>query len=35
MPEVMWLQWLFLAIGLALGVINVFWMRRTGQLLLW
>ncbi len=35
MPEVMWLQWLFLGAGLALGFLNLFWMRRTGQLRLW
>lgn len=35
MPEVMWLQWLFLASGIALGFINLFWMRATGQLRLW
>jgi hypothetical protein len=35
MPETMWLQWFFLATGLALGFITLFWMRRTGQLRLW
>lgn len=35
MPEVMWLQWVFLGAGLVLGFINLFWMRRTGQLRLW
>jgi hypothetical protein len=35
MPEVLWLQWLFLGAGLVLGFINLFWMRRTRQLRLW
>jgi len=35
MPEVMWLQWLFLTVGIALGVIALFWLRRTDQLRLW
>jgi len=35
MPEVMWLQWVFLGAGVALGFINLFWMRRTAQLRLW
>jgi hypothetical protein len=35
MPEVMWLQWVFLGAGLVLGFINLFWMRRTAQLRLW
>jgi len=35
MPEVMWLQWTFLAVGIALGLIALFWLRRTGQLRLW
>ena len=35
MPETMWLQWTFLAVGLALGVVALFWLRATGQLRLW
>jgi len=35
MPEVMWLQWTFLVVGLILGFIALFWLRRTGQLRLW
>lgn len=35
MPETMILQWLFLAIGLGLGFVALFWLRRTGQLRLW
>ena len=35
MPEVMWLQWTFLVVGLVLGFICLFWLRRTGQLRLW
>ncbi len=35
MPETMILQWLFLGAGLALGFVALFWLRRTGQLLLW
>ena len=35
MPEVMWLQWAFLAVGLALGFCSLFWLRRTGQFKLW
>jgi hypothetical protein len=35
MPEVMWLQWAFLAVGLVLGFCSLFWLRRTGQLKLW
>ena len=35
MPEVMWLQWLFLTVGLILGFIALFWLRRTEQLRLW
>jgi hypothetical protein len=33
--ETMWLQWFFLATGLILGFIALFWLRRTGQLRLW
>jgi hypothetical protein len=35
MPEVMWLQWAFLAVGIVLGFSALFWLRRTGQLKLW
>ena len=35
LPETMFLTWVFLAIGLALGFIALFWLRRTGQLRLW
>ncbi len=35
MPETMILTWLFLAIGFALGFVALFWLRRTGQLVLW
>jgi hypothetical protein len=35
MPETMFLQWIFLAVGFALGFIALFWLRRTGQLRLW
>ncbi len=35
MPQTSWLQWFFLATGIALGVISLFWLRRTGQLRLW
>jgi hypothetical protein len=32
LPETMFLTWLFLAIGLVLGVVSLAWLRRTGQL---
>jgi hypothetical protein len=35
MPETMVLQWIFLACGLGMGVVALFWLRRTGQLRLW
>jgi hypothetical protein len=35
MPETMFLQWIFLAVGIALGFVALFWLRRTGQLRLW
>ncbi len=35
MPETMILQWVFLATGLLLGFVALFWLRRTGQLVLW
>lgn len=34
-PETMLLTWVFLAIGLAMGFVALFWLRRTGQLRLW
>jgi uncharacterized membrane protein len=35
MPETMILQWIFLATGIVLGFVALFWLRRTGQLRLW
>jgi hypothetical protein len=35
MPETMILQPIFMAVGFALGLIALFWLRRTGQLRLW
>jgi hypothetical protein len=35
LPETMWLTWVFLATGFALGFVALFWLRRTGQLRLW
>jgi hypothetical protein len=35
MPETMFLQWIFLAVGFVLGLVALFWLRRTGQLTLW
>ena len=35
MPETMVLQPIFLATGLLLGFVALFWLRRTGQLRLW
>ena len=35
LPETMFLTWIFLAIGFALGFIALFWLRYTGQLGLW
>jgi hypothetical protein len=32
LPETMFLTWVFLATGIALGVIALFWLRHTGQL---
>jgi hypothetical protein len=32
LPETSFLTWMFLAVGLALGVVALFWLRRTGQL---
>ena len=34
MPETMVLQWIFLAIGIVMGFTALFWLRRTGQLVL-
>ena len=35
LPETMFLTWIFLAIGFALGFIALVWLRRTGQMLVW
>lgn len=35
LPLTMFLTWIFLAIGFALGFVALFWLRRTGQLRLW
>ena len=35
LPETMLLTWVFLVVGLALGFVALFWLRRTGQLRLW
>jgi hypothetical protein len=35
MPETMILQPIFLGTGLLMGVVALFWLRRTGQLRLW
>ena len=35
MPETMVLQWIFLAVGLVLGFVALFWLRLTGRLRLW
>ncbi len=35
MPETMILQPIFLATGLLLGFVALFWLRHTGQLRLW
>jgi hypothetical protein len=35
MPEQMILQPIFMAIGFVLGFVALFWLRRTGQLVLW
>ena len=35
MPETMFLTWVFLAIGFALGFVALFWLRATAQLRLW
>ncbi len=35
LPETMFLTWVFLATGLALGFVALFWLRETNQLRLW
>jgi hypothetical protein len=35
MPETMFLQWIFMAIGVLLGFVALFWLRASGQLRLW
>jgi hypothetical protein len=35
LPETMFLTWLFLAVGFAMGFVALFWLRRTDQLRLW
>jgi hypothetical protein len=35
LPDTMVLTWVFLAIGLGLGFVALFWLRRTGQMRLW
>jgi hypothetical protein len=35
MPETMILQAVFLAVGVVLGFVALFWLRRTGQLRVW
>jgi hypothetical protein len=35
LPETMFLTWLFLVTGLALGILALAWLRHTGQLRLW
>jgi hypothetical protein len=35
LPLTSFLTWLFLAIGIAMGFVALFWLRRTGQLRLW
>ena len=35
LPATMILTWIFLATGVALGFIALFWLRSTGQLRLW
>lgn len=32
LPETSFLTWLFLAVGLAMGLVALFWLRATGQL---
>jgi uncharacterized membrane protein len=35
LPGTMFLTWVFLAVGLALGFVALFWLRMTRQLRLW
>jgi len=35
LPETMFLTWIFLATGFAIGFVALFWLRRTGQLRIW
>jgi hypothetical protein len=35
LPETMVLTWVILAFGFVLGFVALFWLRRTGQLVLW
>ncbi len=35
LPETMFLTWVFLAVGTALGFVALFWLRHTGQLRIW
>jgi hypothetical protein len=35
MPETMVLQWIFLATGLLMGFVALFWLRHTEQLRIW
>lgn len=35
MPETMILQPIYLATGVLMGLVALFWLRRTGQLVLW
>lgn len=35
MPEVTWLQGLFLVVGVVLDLVCLAWLRVTGQLRLW
>jgi uncharacterized membrane protein len=35
LPATMILTWVFLAVGIAMGIVALFWLRTTGQLRLW
>lgn len=35
LPETMILTWVFLATGIAMGIVALFWLRRTDQLTVW
>ncbi len=35
MPATMILTWIYLAIGIAMGFVALFWLRHTGQLRVW